>query len=437
MLRRVTAFLATAHALATIKMDADVNQLRTADADSSDLKNCTRNQILDIQMDMAALQNCAENKYCNGGADDGRRRLQEDDEMSYYDKFACYCKKCSKYLETLQAACNSCDAPNYDDPCAEGNENNGGEDCEGAEEFTYQDYCVVEGYMVAAHQDTFCNMVSESKSCLTEMEYMINPPREEEEDDEDNRRRLADEDEDGMVDAEDIIACWASALQGGETYGSLTGCAATCTQYGNGTYSYLYDGQENPVQHCGIALAEIDLGSSTTDLLPNPVQHEGIACVSSSCTDEDAANIMQYVNLMGAYSTFITIGEQEGEDNRDEEGMNLDVEIGIPSTQVSWKCTGDAGEGVIQTDDFPEDEQEECESQEESDWLDSHGNEAKWATAATFAIVFALGMGVFACLYLHYYRQLMALKKAGAGQPLVGNNQAPAQAAVGYQGVTA
>merc|ERR1712154_18169 len=196
-------------------------------------------------------------------------------------------------------------------------------------------------------------------------------------------------------------------------------------------------------QTCGIAIQEIDLSSETTDLLPAAVQHAGVACVSSSCTAEDAESIMTYVNLMSAYSSFMVFDMEEGGNNNNnknnDEDMNMNVEVGIPSTKVSWKCTGEADEGVIATEDFPEDEQESCEeyeSNEEGGGSSGSGSEAKWATAATFAIVFALGMGVFACLYVHYYRQLMKLRKAGQGQPLV-NNQAPAQANVGYQGVTA
>merc|ERR1719433_569103 len=122
---------------------------------------------------------------------------------------------------------------------------------------------------------------------------------------------------------------------------------------------------------------------------------------------------------------------------QDQNQMN--IEIGIPSTKVQWKCTGDAYEGEIMTEDFPEDEQESCEEEEEKDeenGSSGNGSEAKWATAATFAIVFALGMGVFACLYVPYYRQVIKLRKSGSGRPLV-NNQAPAQGNVGYQGVTA
>jgi len=445
---RVAALMATAYAVKTLKLPADVNQLRTADSDSSELKNCTYTQIYEIQTDVQGLQNCIENKGCGGAQQnendgDNRRRLQ-DDEQSSFDMYACYCNKCSKYLTRLQSACNACDAPNYQDPCAEGQEDNG--NCqEGMEQFLYEESCIQAGYMVVAHQDTFCDMMKSSKTCLKEMEYMMNPPQEEEEDDNNNnngRRRLADQEEEGQVAVEDIIACWASALTGGETYGSLTACHQTCFMYGNNTYDYIYDGQEEPVQTCGIAIQEIDLASETTDLLPSAVQHAGVACVSSSCSAEDAESIMTYVNLMSAYSSFIQFNmDEEGNNNnnKNDEGMNYNVEVGIPSTRVSWKCTGDADEGVIATEDFPEDEVESCEEQEENEeggGSSGSGSEAKWATAATFAIVFALGMGVFACLYVHYYRQLMKLRKAGQGQPLV-NNQAPAQANVGYQGVTA
>jgi len=443
--------MATAYAVKTIKFPADVNQLRTADSDSSELKNCTYSQIYEIQTDVQGLQNCVENQGCGGAQnDDNNNRRLQDDEQSFYDIFSCYCKKCTKYLTRLQAACNACDAPNYQDPCAEGAEDNG--NCqEGMEQFLYEESCIQQGYMVVAHQDTFCDMMKTSKTCLKEMEYMMNEPREEEDDDNNNnngRRRLNDNnnDEENQVAVEDIIACWSSALTGGESYGSLTGCHQTCLQYGNNTYDYIYNGQEEPVQSCGIMIQEIDLSSDTTDLLPNPVQHAGVACVSSSCTADDAEAIMTYVNLMSAYSSFMTFNmDEDGNNNNnnknDQDQNQMNVEIGIPSTKVQWKCTGDAYEGEIMTEDFPEDEQEDCEEQEEKDEDNGSsgngsGSEAKWATAATFAIVFALGMGVFACLYVHYYRQLMKLRKEGQGAPLV-NNQAPAQGNVGYQGVTA
>jgi len=433
----------------TIPMD--LQQLHTADEDSSVLKNCTASQIADIQNDIDSFNQCIEDNGCGGGADDnnGRRRLQ-DDEQSFYDMYKCYCNKCTKYLARLQSACTVCDAPNYDDPCAEGNDENGGNCADGAEEFFYEETCIVGGYMVVPHQDTFCSMIKTSKTCLTELEYMFNPPREEEDDDNNNnnRRRLNDNDnEEGMVAAEDILGCWSSVLQGGETYESLTGCSQTCMMYGNATYDYIYNGQEEPVQSCGMAIQEIDLLSETTDLLPRPVQHAGVACVSSSCTAEDAENIMTYINYMSAYSTFMSFdveGQDGGNNNNDKDDQNqMDVKIGIPSTKVHWRCTGEAAEGTIATEDFPEEEEGDgCEEQESKEDNGSGGsgndNEAKWATATTFAIVFALGMGVFACLYLYTYRSLMKLRKANAGQPLMNNNQgAPAQANVGYQGVTA
>jgi len=446
MLRVATLLAATAAAFKTIKYPADVLQLKNAGADDGELKNCTYSQIYEIMGDSAAFQDCLENKGCGQPQwdnDDERRRLQ-DDEQTFLDMYKCYCNSCTKYLTRLQTACSACDAPNYRNPCDENNNEGGCE--EGMEDFAYEENCIQGGFLIANHQDTFCSMIKNSKSCLKEMEYMMNPPAEEEDDNNNNngRRRLNDNNnEEQQVAVEDIMNCWASALIGGESYSTLTGCSQTCMLYGNTTYDYMYNGQEDPVQSCGIAIQEVDLGSDTTDLLPSAVQHAGIACVSSSCTAEDAETIMTYVNLMGAYSRFLMF-DMEGQDNnnnnnKDDQNQMYGIEVGIPSTKVKWRCTGDAGEGAIATDDFPEDEQDSCDQEENKDEDNgshsSNGNEARWATAATFAIVFALGMGVFACLYLHYYRQVIKLRKGGSHQPL--NNQPPAQANVGYQGVTA
>lgn len=450
MLRVATLLAATAAAVKTLKFPADGYQLKAAGADDGELKNCTYSQIYEIMTDSAAFQDCLENKGCGqpqwDNDDDNDRRRLADDDQSYLDMYKCYCNSCSKYLTRLQGACNACDAPNYRNACDENNNEGGCE--EGMEDFAFEENCIQGGFLIANHQDTFCSMIKNSKSCLKEMEYMMNPPAEEEDDNNNNnRRRLNDNNnEQEQVAVEDIMNCWASALIGGETYTTLTSCSQTCMLYGNTTYDYMYNGQEDPVQSCGIAIQEVDLSSDTTDLLPNPVQHAGVACVSSSCSADDAETIMTYVNLMGAYSRFLLF-DMEGQDNnnnnnnKDDQNQMWGVEIGIPSTKVNWRCTGDAGEGAIATDDFPEDDSSSSCDQEENNEDNggshgSNGNEARWATAATFAIVFALGMGVFACLYLHYYRQVIKLRKGGAHAPLA-NNQPPAQANVGYQGVTA
>lgn len=418
--------------LATAVVAGRPNFLKT----EASLKNCTRSQIYEIQMDMASLEACNEKFECGAAqADNNERRRLQDDEQSSYDTFSCYCNKCSKYLVTLQTACTACDAPNYDDPCGEDAEE--GQCEEGGEAFDYSQNCLVGGYLLAAHQDTFCQMMSDSKTCLQEMEYMVNPPPEEEEEDDDNNNRRRLQDEENQVAAEDVIACWASPFTGGENYNSLTGCSNLCTQFGNTTYDYIYDGQEEPVQQCGISVSELDLNSETTSLLPEPVQHQGVACVTASCTAEDAESIMTYVGLMSGYSDFINFngGEDDNNNNNnDDENANNNVKsVGVPASQVQWKCSGSAGEGAVATDDFPADDESDCDEGDDSEKGDGNNASAD-TTASIFAIVFALGMGVFACLFLHYYRQLMKLKKSNSDrQGLVG---AAAQANDGnYQGV--
>lgn len=449
MFRLAFASLFVASALSArqkLTIPRDVNQANLRDT-PSELKSCTRKQIYKIQGYAATVQNCGENKGCGGQQQ--RRRLADQNDMDYFTTFNCYCRKCSNSLAALQTACNACDAINYVDPCADGgnnnNNNNNNNNCDNQNdndygEWSYQEACVVQQFMLASHQDTFCDMMSGSKTCLKEMEYMINPPEEEEDDNNNNnRRRLKDDDnrEEDQVDAQQLVECWQSPLMGGESYNSLTRCANVCAQYGNSTYDYIYNGKEDPVQLCGLSISAYDENSETSELLPTTLRHSGVACVSSSCSDEDAANIMQYVATMAAYSSFLMFGGDEEDQNRDQqEGQYFyDYTKTIPVMKANWMCSGGVGEGEIVHDGYP-DEDEECQEKKKEQEEEKNTMEARWATATTFAIIFALGMGVFACLYLHYYRKYSSMKQSQSGNQSLIENQQTGQP-VSYGGTSA
>merc|ERR1719187_2251617 len=142
----------------------------------------------------------------------------DDEEVSLFDQYKCYCNKCGKWLAGLQSACGSCDSMNYRKPCEVNDD--GEEECPGEDEqWMYGQHCVINQLLIAEQQDSFCNLFDNSvvsATCMQEMEYIVNPPKEEE-DDGNNRRRLGNDNNDNGVDdfVEAIAACWLAPFNGG------------------------------------------------------------------------------------------------------------------------------------------------------------------------------------------------------------------------------
>merc|ERR1719340_554291 len=113
---------------------------------------------------------------------------------------------------------------------------------------------------------------------------------------------------------------------------------------------------------------------------------------------------------MVRYATFVNVYGEENENNNNNNNNNNNQDQGemkqlkvvnrIPETRGAWKCDGDGAEGKIENENFPDDE---CDN--DNGGGDDGGSDHKWATAATFAIICGLGMAVFMCLFLYYYRQ--------------------------------
>jgi len=403
---------------------ADVNQAVNEDG-LSDLPSCKMSQVRKMQYNAALVATCAENKGCGEGQQ--RRRLADQNDQDYFSTFNCYCRNCQTKLANLQTACNACDAINYVDPCGQEGGNDNGK-CQNNDygEFLYEETCVVNQFLLASHADDFCAMMKGSKTCLKEMQYIMNPPEQEDDNNNNNRRRLKDDNnrEEQQIDPQQLVECWTSPLMGGESYSSLTSCHNACALYGNTTYEYLYNGKEDPVQFCGMSISAYDEKSDTIELLPSTLRHQGVACVSSSCTADDADNIMNYVSTLAAYSSVIMMGgeDQDRNNNQDDQNMFWQTTKSIPLIKASWKCSGDAADGAIADDGFPDDD-EECQEKKEEKEQERDTMEARWATATTFAIIFALGMGVFACLYLHYYRKYSTMKQSQSGNASLIENQ--------------
>jgi len=409
------------------------------------LENCTTTEAKSIRMNYALLMTCGNNMGCNGEEDNnGRRRLEGEEGEYVYEKYSCFCSHCEAYFEKLEAACNTCNSVNFcsaydeDGMCQEEEDD---EDNQAEGNNFFQKYCVMDNRVVLSHGEDFCDMMSmTSETCLTEMEYMINPPpMEEEEDDNDNngRRRLNDAEEQ-QVNPELLIACWGSLFQGGSSYMEHEWCNWVCTQYANSTYEYMAN--EIPAQTCGMQVDFLEDDAIAYEYLPEPVQHQSVMCVSSACTEEDVGYIANYLMGMVRYAVFVDVsGEEDGDNNNNNNNNNQDqgemkqlkVVNRIAETRGAWRCDGNGAEGKIKNENFPDNE---CS---DNGGDDNSGGGSKWATAATFAIICGLGMAVFMCLFLYYYRQTVALK-TGQTRPLVtgqGTSQPPAASGVSYQEV--
>lgn len=190
------------------------------------------------------------------------------------------------------------------------------------------------------------------------------------------------------------------------------------------------NGDADPTQTCGFSIGYLDQSASTNEYLPHPVQHQGIMCTPNQCSNDDMHLIAKYLIKMAGYSEFVAFcgeggdcdnGNNNNNNNQDEE---LEVYISIPETRGSWRCDeeeGNGGEGMISNDNFPD----ECASPTPSPDEDFM-SDSKYATAAIFAIICGLGMGVFMCLFVYYYRQVQDLRTGKGGTTSYGANTSQA-----------